>query len=332
MSQVKRSSTVLAIACALLAVLAGGCSKKNGAPFDPDAGHPDDYITTHPAAYRSTDGACTDCHGGDLLGGIATVSCYSTSRDGQACHPDGPGGHPPGWRALHSADPSKAATCAPCHDNPSNNLPPNCFDNSLCHGPKSGHPSGWRSAHSRTDPAQASYCAGCHDNPSNSLPPNCFNNSLCHGAKSSHPAGWRQTHTGTNPNQASVCAGCHDNPSNSLPPNCFNNSLCHGAKAGHPDGWLAGSQHGRTAEAAPGGASGMAYCASCHGSKFGGGAGPSCLTCHGGNAPHPKSNWAGESGRHRGVNTGNTPMCALCHPQLAGSSNCAKTNGCHGGD
>jgi len=285
MSQVTRSFRTLAAGCALLAALAVGCSKQSGVPFDPDAGHPDDYIATHPAAYRSADGACTDCHGGDLLGGIATVSCYSSSRDGQACHPDGPGGHPPGWRALHSADPSKAATCAPCHDNPSNSLPPNCFDNSLCHGPKSGHPSGWRSAHTRTDPAQASYCAGCHDN-----------------------------------------------PSNSLPPNCFNNSLCHGAKAGHPDGWLAGSQHGRTAEAAPGGASGMAYCASCHGSKFGGGAGPSCLTCHGGNAPHPKSNWAGESGRHRGVNTGNTPMCALCHPQLAGSSNCAKTNGCHGGD
>jgi hypothetical protein len=283
MSQVNRSFRVLAAGCALLAALAVGCSKKNGAPFDPDAGHPDNYITTHPDAYRSTDGACTQCHGGDLLGGISTVSCYSASRDGQSCHAAGPGGHPPGWRALHSAtNPDQAATCAACHQSKPGT--PGCFNNTLCHGPKSGHPSGWLSSH-----------------------------------------------TGTNPNQAATCAACHQ--SNPGTPGCFNNTLCHGAKAGpHPNGWLAGSQHGKTAEAAPGGASGMAYCSSCHGFTFGGGNGRSCLTCHGGNAPHPKSNWAGESGRHRNVNTGNTQVCARCHPQLAGSSNCRNTNGCHGGD
>ncbi len=157
MSQVRRRSAVFAVGCALLALLAVGCSKKNGVAFDPDAGHPDDFFPTHPAEYRNSAGGCAPCHGTDLLGGISTVSCYSSSRDGQGCHADGPGGHPAGWRALHSADPSKAATCAPCHDNPSNNLAPNCFDNSLCHGPKSGHPPGWRSAHSGADPAQASY-------------------------------------------------------------------------------------------------------------------------------------------------------------------------------
>ena len=224
MSQVNRRSSAFAVGCALLAVLAVGCSKKNGVAFDPDAGHSDDFFPTHPAAYRSAGGGCSECHGSDLLGGIATVSCFSTSRDGQTCHPGGPGGHPAGWRALHSADPSKAATCAPCHDNPSNNLPPNCFDNSLCHGPKSGHPPGWLSAHSGTNPAQASYCAGCHQSKPGT--PGCFNSTLCHGPKSQHPPGWRSSHTKTNPSQASVCAGCHQSKPGT--PGCFNQTLCHG--------------------------------------------------------------------------------------------------------
>jgi len=271
MSQIRRSSRSLAIGCALLVLLAVGCSKKNGVAFDPDAGHPDDFFPTHPAAFRSARGGCLECHGSDLLGGIAAVSCYSTSRDGQACHPGGPGGHPPGWQALHSADPSKAATCAPCHDNPANNLPPNCFNESLCHGPKSGHPAGWRTAHSGTDPAQASYCAGCHQ--SSPGVPGCFNNTLCHGAKSSHPAGWLQTHSGTNPSQASVCAPCHDNPTNSLPPNCFDNSLCHGPKNPHPAGWL-GSHPGTNPNRAP-------ECYVCHHKSVGT---PNCFNntlCHG---------------------------------------------------
>ncbi|MHB8834457.1 MAG: hypothetical protein ACYC9Y_01925 [Candidatus Methylomirabilia bacterium] len=320
MPQVTWSTRALMVGCALLAVIAVGCSKKNGAPFDPDAGHPADFFPSHPTEYRSALESCDRCHGTDLLGGISTVSCYSSSRDGQSCHPGGPGGHPPGWRALHSADPSKAAICAPCHDNKDNNLAPNCFDNSLCHGPKSGHPAGWRSAHTRTNPGQASYCAGCHQ--ANPGAPGCFNNTLCHGAKSSHPAGWRTTHQGTQQGAATICAGCHPDKGQ---PTCFANSACHGSGGGHPDGWSAGSQHGKTAEGNPG----MIVCTACHGAKFGGGAGPSCLNCHGGNAPHPKNNWGGENGRHH-VNTANTKACALCHSQLAGSSNCLNTNGCHG--
>jgi hypothetical protein len=333
MSQVRRRSSAFSVACALVALLAAGCSEKNGVAFDPDAGHPDDFFPTHPAEYRNTGGGCTPCHGSDLLGGISTVSCYSTSRDGQACHPGGPGGHQAGWRALHSADPSKAATCAPCHDNPSNNLPPNCFDNSLCHGQKTGHPSGWRTAHSGTNPSQASSCAACHDNPANNLPPDCFNNSLCHGAKSRHPAGWLQTHTGTDPGQASFCAGCHQ--SNPGTPGCFNNTLCHGSQGSHPAGWSAGSQHGATAKAAPGSSSGFLYCESCHGSGLNGGsAKQSCLInsgCHGWSAPHASSGWDGGGSRHRSTNQGNALVCGQCHQSSPGTPGCFNSTLCHGG-
>ena len=296
----------------MLALLAVGCSKKNGVAFDPDAGHPDDFFPTHPAEYRNAGGGCAQCHGSDLLGGISTVSCYSTSRDGQSCHPGGPGGHPAGWRALHSADPSKAATCAPCHDNPSNNLAPNCFDNSLCHGPKSGHPSGWRSAHSGTDPSQASYCAGCHQ--SNPGTPGCFNNTLCHGAKSKHPAGWR-TRTRARAGQAAGCAGCHPDKGQ---PTCFSASACHAG--GNPPRRMA---HG-TPEHGQGNA---AVCAGCHANK----GTPSCFSNFGlswrKRNPHP-GNWE-ES--HQSTNPNQAAACHNCHITSSGATpGCFNNTLCHG--
>jgi hypothetical protein len=316
--------------CALLAVLAAlavGCSKKNGAPFDPDAGHPDRWIATHPDAYRSEGGGtCSECHGHDLLGGISTVSCFSASHNNQGCHEGGPGGHPPGWRALHSADPSKAATCAPCHDNSSNNLAPNCFDNSLCHGPKAGHPPGWLSAHKQSNPSLASSCAECHQNRAGT--PGCFNNTLCHGTKNAHPAGWLQSHSGSNQNQASVCAACHQSAAGT--PGCFNNTLCHGAKsAQHPAGWRTAHQ-----STSPAGAS---ACAGCH-PNIGT---PTCFTntsCHGGGGGHP-AGWA--AGSQHGTAAKSAPggasgfvSCQACHGAgLDGGSSlqsCQINSGCHG--
>ena len=329
MSPVNPGPRIVAIGCMLLALLIAGCSKQHGTPFDPDSGHPSDFFSTHAAAYLASVGACATCHGDDLLGGISTVSCFSASRDGRACHPGGPGGHPAGWLALHSATaPTQASLCAACHDNPANTLAPNCFNNSLCHGAKSGHIANWLSIHSSTSTSLASSCAACHQSAPGT--PGCFNNTLCHGVKNQHPANWLSSHSSTSTSLASTCAACHQSAPGT--PGCFNSTLCHGPKSPHPSGWLDGNQHGVTAIAAPGGSSGMAYCGSCHGATFGGGTAESCLTCHGGNAPHPYSNWAGSSGRHRSASTGNTTVCALCHPQLAGSSNCLNTNGCHEGD
>jgi len=330
MSPLTRTRTVLATAFtlfALLALLAVGCSKKRGTPFDADAGHPDDWIPNHGAAYHTT-GGCQDCHGKDLLGGIAAVSCSTPAIDGQRCHAGGPGGHPGGWLEVHSVtDPAEAPFCAQCHDNPANTLPPNCFNNSLCHGSKSGHPANWQRTHSLTNPSLAATCARCHDNPANALPANCFNNSLCHGPKSNHPAGWIDTHTRTDPSQAPVCAGCHDNQSNTLPPDCFNNSLCHGAQGNHPAGWDAPSQHGASAKAP----NGFASCQPCHGSGFsGGGSGQSCFPCHGWNAPHARSTWIGGGSAHTTTSQTNAGICRPCHPGDPGTPGCFNNTLCHG--
>ena len=85
MSQVMRSHAARALGLLLLAALAVGCSKERGASFDPDAGHPDDFLKDHPSEYRSASESCVQCHGEDLTGGIAKVSCYSSSFEGSAC-------------------------------------------------------------------------------------------------------------------------------------------------------------------------------------------------------------------------------------------------------
>ena len=284
MSQVTRGVKALAIGCALLAGLAVGCSKENGAAFDPDAGHPADFYTTHPNSYRSSDGACTDCHGGDLQGGISTVSCFSSSRDGRACHAGGPGGHPPGWRAVHSVtDPAKAATCAACHQ--SKPGAPGCFNNTLCHGPKAGHPAGWLSSHTGTNPNQASVCAGCHQSKSGT--PGCFNNTLCHGAKSGpHPSGWSSgSQHGAAAKSApggssgfQYCESCHGSGLNGGTANqsCLV-SGCHGWSAPHASsGWNGGGSRHRSTNQGN-----AAVCAQCHRSRSGTASCFNNTLCHG---------------------------------------------------
>jgi hypothetical protein len=312
----------------LLAALAGGCSKERGAPFDPDSSHPEKFFASHPAEYRALPEGCVQCHGDDLRGGISKTSCFSASFDGRTCHASGPGGHPAGWLQTHSVTPqTEASLCADCHKNPANNLPPNCFNNSLCHGPRSGHPAGWLKSHVQVAQTEAAVCAQCHDNPANSLPPGCFNNSLCHGRKNPHPGGWLQHHSQTVPTQAPYCAGCHKNPANNLPPDCFNNSLCHGPKGPHPSGWGSPSQHGAAAKGSPG----MASCTACHGSGYTGGTtAPSCFPCHGWNAPHGKTGWSGGGGNHQSTVQANAGACALCHRSRAGAAGCFNNTLCHG--
>jgi len=281
MSQIIRSHIPRALGLLLLAALATGCSKDRGTSFDPDAGHPDDYLSSHASEYRSESQSCAECHGKDLMGGIAKVSCYSSSFEGTACHPGGPGGHPADWRSTHTVtDPAQAATCAQCHDNPANDLAPGCFNTSLCHGQKSGHPADWRSSHTSVNPAEAATCAQCHDNPANSLSPGCFNTSLCHGNQGGHPAGWASAgqHGAAakgSPGMAS-CTSCHGSGygGGTSGQSCF---PCHGWNAPHArSGWDGGGRSHRSASQSNAGA-----CAQCHRSSAGT---PGCFNstlCHG---------------------------------------------------
>ena len=293
MSPVNRRLRYLVVGGALLAALVAGCSKKHGTPFDPDSGHPGDYISKHGASFSANSGSCMECHGSDLKGGVSKVSCYSASRGEQGCHEAGPGGHGEGWSAAGS------------HGAIAKGTP----------GAASG----------------MAYCKKCHGGDFNggTAGTSCFG---CHGLKAPHPkAPWRSslTHTTTAADNASVCADCHKKGSGR--PGCFNNTVCHGAVADHADGWSSASSHGAASKGAPGNMSGFAACKVCHGSSFtGGSSGQSCLSCHGWNAPHGKTGWDGGGSSHRSTDTGNASVCADCHQSASGTPGCYNSTLCHG--
>jgi predicted CxxxxCH...CXXCH cytochrome family protein len=207
-----------------------------------------------------------------------------------------------------------------------------------CHanGP-SGHPTGWANPAShgtraKATPAASSgfaSCQTCHGETFSGgiIQRSCLNTAGCHGAAVSaphSPAPWRggtRTHTDTDTGNAPVCALCHTNGANSsrqpfepapagTAPGCFNNTLCH-AVTGHAAGWSSPDVHGAAVKTQ---ANGFASCQVCHGANFSGGTALiSCSSCHGVSAPHSPKPWRSVTRTHTNTDTGNAPVCALCH-------------------
>jgi hypothetical protein len=296
---------------------------------------------------------CQGCHGTLFEGGKARKACASC-HGVPAPHPRKPW---LGGAFTHvNTDPSNVGVCALCHTAGKNLNPerqqaqyatgtPGCFNNTLCHGDV-GHPTGFDSptVHGPVAKGKPSsteglaHCKVCHGNDYKGIEPSpsCF---PCHRVNAPHPPKpWRTgkfSHASTDPGNAATCADCHTaglnsdrKPNPAAPagtsPGCFNNTLCHG-NVGHPSGWVAPGNHGVTAKALPGPTSGFDSCRTCHGPSFAGDQPtPSCLntgTCHGPGiaAPHPKKPWTGTL-NHGSTNSGNAPMCNLCHNNGANSS------------
>lgn len=73
MSQIKPSLAVISLA---LSLCLSGCGDRNSeVVFSPESGHPAGWSTGHKTAARSNSDSCFECHGEDLTGGIANVSC-----------------------------------------------------------------------------------------------------------------------------------------------------------------------------------------------------------------------------------------------------------------
>lgn len=308
-----------------------GCSDLNGnAPALDAAGkHPENWIVDHRSAYKASIAAsgsaasqCASCHGADLAGGIAKVSCFSSGIAGLSCH-------------VHPAD----------------------FRQGTRHGAaakgKPGLSSGFsfcRSCHG------SEYAGGTLSQVS------CFSSAsakdsafACHGSNSPHPKRpWfgGSIHTSTDQENAVSCMACHSNGANSAlkpatvppagtPPGCFNNTLCHGV-LGHPDGWRDPSRHGAAAKSVPTEQGGFAYCQTCHGQDFAGGmANLSCFTagtatgpCHvragvpvgAAHAPAPwRSGLTATNHADTDQSNGKDPaVCAACH--LNGANSTHKPN------
>jgi hypothetical protein len=137
---------------------------------------------------------CTQCHGSDLTGGIAKISCFSDTATG--CHhvtdPLGPVWSDP---LVHGATAKKApgssgfAACQICHGSDfSGRLTALACE--VCHGVSAPHPSPWLPGddyeHTTTNEANAPVCYQCHrnNNPTPAppgTPPGCRNFTMCHG-------------------------------------------------------------------------------------------------------------------------------------------------------
>ncbi|HWR97736.1 MAG TPA: hypothetical protein VN317_04875 [Candidatus Methanoperedens sp.] len=300
MPQVGRRFTAGSLGLLLLAALALGCSKHRGAPFDPDAGHPEHWVADHGESYLESAAHCTECHGADLRGGISKVSCFAADLSGVTCHPGGPDAfiHPDGWSAAG------------------------------VHGPQASAAPGATSGFA--------YCAVCHgaDFAGGAVNTPCGS---CHGVPAPHPrAPWRggaSTHTRVNPGNAPACAQCHLRSGTPAAAGCFSNTLCHAQRGVHPQGWDAPGSHGAAAKRPPGSLSGFNSCTSCHGDDFrGASAGVSCFPCHGVNAPHPRSPWLARL-THTTTAQQNAGACILCHrnsnPPPGAAPGCFNNTLCH---
>jgi len=147
MSQIKTILRVI-MACALPLVLVAGCGTPNEkAAFDSDAqAHTSAWMSEHNVAAKADVNSCTECHGADLDGGVAKVSCT-------ACHLGGTMKiHPSAWTSPIAFDHSPyvalqgTSGCANmnCHGTSllGGVTGPSC---SSCHigGPTSFHPADW---------------------------------------------------------------------------------------------------------------------------------------------------------------------------------------------
>ncbi|MBI5343487.1 MAG: CxxxxCH/CxxCH domain-containing protein [Deltaproteobacteria bacterium] len=294
---------------------AAGCSTGNSGSglnlITPGGSHPAGFASTHPSLVLSSSDTslCQPCHGDALDGGIAKVSCFSTSRNGVACHHFSPTWGDPtehGASAKRAPGNSSFLVCRICHGNDfsGGGSAVSCFD---CHGVSAPHPSRpWLGTspavtHTNTDSVNAAVCIDCHAGGANTNPPHppptpaaagtapgCFNGTLCHnfvagGANHAVPF-FDNTHfQATQTNFSNNCSNCHAVTGTSpvsAAPLC---TVCHAA----------GSPLTLTG------------CTSCHANPPNGGTGSAYPTI------------AGAHAAHIALNAAVTPVsCDTCHNGL----------------
>jgi len=216
-----------------------GCADGNSDAPPDNAAHPLDWIRTHPADALAVAefGECIICHGADLQGSGAAVSCYS-------CHSynDTPPFiiHPADWddpyidhRGYASAN--GFTSCTGCHGSNLRGSPaaPSCFSASFnglsCHadGPgQSPHPLDGSylngANHGPDAKTDLTVCQACHgqsggpgSNPRFNLGISSAGNEgceACHGINYAHPAHWagpNNTFHYSAGNILNACTLCH---------------------------------------------------------------------------------------------------------------------------
>ncbi len=124
----RRKKTGLLLLAGLLFLAGCGSSSTNSnAVFNLDQGsHPSGWTTGHGASAQADLSACQTCHGNDLSGGMAGVSCMSCHANSPladtgctSCHGAPPSGtsapNIKGAHAAHAALPGVGIVCDTCH-------------------------------------------------------------------------------------------------------------------------------------------------------------------------------------------------------------------------
>jgi hypothetical protein len=290
MPQVKTIS-VFAILFAMLFTFSG-CGEVNDETFDPDDGHPSGWLPSgHKAAVAAEDEGveeCAECHGADLSGGNAKVSCTKCHLGGAAKT------HPADWydgsgklvvAGKHSAyvETNGTANCATqyCHGSSlTGSAGPSCTSCHLGGAATRTHPADWYDGSGKLIVIDKhNVYVGTNGNTS------CAN-ANCHGAAF-------QGVTGSGP----ACTSCH---LESESQKHVTGDLHKSAK--HKDGFADG---GIYKTYPPSKCSNL----SCHGANFEGvtGSGSNCFDCHDGlHVSGPKS------GKK-------TNGCLGCHSEAGGA-------------
>lgn len=324
-----KSDRVLPGAGLLLAaglVLFACSTATTGSLLDESGKHPAAFGQTHPSYARPDGGACAECHGRDLRGGISKVSCFSAAFRGMLCHASGPAFHPAAWADNNSRPQGTAGWHGSAF-----------LQNRRINGLQC---SGCHTLGSITAPGSGK-CVTCHftyaSAPVRRIP---VGSSTLHNWVTGQVAGHSDNAFFNDNAVKAVCQACHEtNNRFGNPPHCHN---CHAPfPTFHATGWRDPVQHGPVAKDAPTITTGFPYCQACHGADFkGAGKAPSCVdnpgdaggACHGNSnnpgtpglnqAPHPPRQWrisAGTPRTHTSVasDSGNAAVCYVCHVNRA---------------
>jgi hypothetical protein len=333
---------------------AASCGNPNSqAVFDPVEGHPEGFASGHASAAADNADSCTQCHGKNLDGGTASVSCTS-------CHLGSPGSiHPTDWGAsayaLHgeyvTQNGTSSCTVAVCHGADLGGAAgPSCTS---CHlgSPSSIHPTDWgtsaralHGAYAAANGTDSCAVSACHGATLEGVPnsgPSC---TACHlgGISSIHPTDWGTLayalhddyvkQNGTDSCAVSICHGT--DLAGATGPSC---TSCHigGISSIHPIDWgpLAYTLHDDYVAA-----NGTDSCAAsaCHGATLEGvpNSGPSCTSCHLGSpgSIHP-TDWGASAYALHGeyVTQNGTSSCtvAVCHGADLGGAAGPSCTACH---
>ncbi|MFA6147582.1 MAG: CxxxxCH/CxxCH domain-containing protein [bacterium] len=328
------AGTAILLAAGLV-MAACSTSTTTGGLLDTSGKHPAGFVETHPSYARPDGSACTECHGGDLKGGISKVSCFNVSRNSVGCHANGPAFHPATWVDTKSRPQGAAGWHGEAF------LSGRLINGLAC--------SACHTLGDITAPGSGK-CVTCHFTyasvPVRRIP---VGNGTLHNWVPDQVAGHGAAAFFDNAAVKAVCQTCHDtNNRFGNAPHCHN---CHEPfPTFHVAGWRDPDQHGPVAKNAPTLTSGFSYCQTCHGADFrGAGSAPSCVNnpgnaggaCHGNSnnpgtpglnqAPHSPRQWrisAGTPRTHTSVasDSGNAVVCFVCHRDRANTLNVPAPN------